>query len=267
MKTRKNKFFCGVLSVICSALLMSLCVSASQDTVYNWYCKRTSDHRQPIADARLQWIEQYDGYYVDHSHGDDSSDKVVYLTFDAGYENGNIEKILNTLKEEQVSGAFFILGHLISANPELVKRMADEGHTVCNHTTNHKNMTSMDTIEEFRQETEALEQLYKETIGQEMAHYYRPPEGKFDERSLGFAKELGYKTIFWSFAYADWDNGKQPDLEAAKEKILSNMHNGAVILLHPTSATNAAILGDVIRELKAQGYRFGILDELTTPMS
>ena len=191
-------------------------------------------------------------------------DKVVYLTFDAGYENGNVEKILDTMKEEQVTGAFFILSNLIDRNPQLVLRMANEGHIVANHTSSHKDMTSVDNIDAFASELETLNAKYQALTGKPMAHYYRPPEGRFDERGLSFAKELGYKTVFWSFAYADWDNTKQPSAEYAKKKIFDNLHNGAVILLHPTSATNAQILGEVIRELKAEGYRFGTLDELTT---
>ena len=240
-----------------------LCVSVSADTAIGWYCTRNKDNKQPLAAPELRFVEEYGGYYVDKRHGDDNTDKVVYLTFDAGYENGNVEKILDTMKEEDVKGAFFILGNLISKNTDLVKRMADEGHTVCNHTNRHKDMTTTRSLEEFRAELEALENIYREYTGREMAKYYRPPEGRFNEANMKYANELGYKTIFWSFAYADWDNSKQMSAEAAKKKIMDNIHNGAVILLHPTSATNAAILGDVIRELRSQGFRFGTLDELT----
>ena len=173
------------------------------------------------------------------------------------------EVLLDTLKQEQVPGAFFILGNLITRNPELVKRMAMEGHIVANHTNLHKDMTKVDQFDEFKKELDDLNHLYQNTTGLEMAKYYRPPEGKFNERSLAYANQLGYKTIFWSFAYADWDNNKQPSPESAKAKILDHIHNGAILLLHPTSATNAQIIGDVIRALKAGGYRFGSLDELT----
>ncbi len=247
-------------------LTFSLCVSAGAQGsgALNWYCTRNREHKQPIADTNLRFIEDYGGYYIDKSHGDDSAEKVVYLTFDAGYENGNVEKILDVMKSEDVKGAFFVLGNLITRNTELVKRMADEGHTVCNHTNRHKDMTTVKSIEEFKAELEALEALYREYVGGEMAKYYRPPEGRFNETTMRYASELGYKTVFWSFAYADWDNAKQPSPESAKKKIMDNIHNGAVILLHPTSATNAEILGDVIRELKSQGYSFGTLDELTS---
>lgn len=259
---KKKRIFCFLIAMICSSILMSSSISASQNTVYSWYCKRNKDHKQPVADSNMQWIEKYNGYYIDHLHGDDAADKVVYLTFDAGYENGNVEKILTVMREENVRGAFFILGHLITSCPDLVRQMAEDGHTVCNHTNRHKDMTQVSDFDAFQKELKSLEMLYRDTVGGEMAHYYRPPEGKFDERSMDYANRLGYKTIFWSLAYADWDNNNQPDEAVAKKKILDHVHNGAVILLHPTSATNANILGDLIRELKGMGYRFGTLDEL-----
>ena len=249
--------------IICLSFVMTGQISAASDKPLGFYCVRNKEHKQPTLDTELSIIEKYDAYYVDKNHGNDSSDKVVYLTFDAGYENGNIEKILDTMKAEGVTGAFFILENLIIKNPELVKRMADEGHTVGNHTSKHKDMTQVDNIEDFAAELNALNVLYEETTGKKMSCYYRPPEGKFDERSLLYAQELGYKTIFWSFAYADWDNNKQPSADAAMKKITDNLHNGAVILLHPTSATNAKILPQLIKNLKAEGYRFGTLSELT----
>ena len=250
--------------VLFSALWLMVCVINAQaaDHAYNWYCKRTPDHKQPSPDAQMKLIADYGGYYLDTRHGDNSASKVIYLTFDAGYENGNVEKILDVLKTEQVPGAFFVLAHLIEANTDLVKRMVDEGHLVCNHTMKHRDMTRVTSQEEFVSELKALEELFYEKTGSVMPKYYRPPEGRFSESNLQMAHQAGYYTIFWSFAYADWDNNRQMSPEAAKKIILDNVHNGAVLLLHPTSATNAAVLGDVIRELKAQGYRFGTLDEL-----
>lgn len=243
------------------ALLFALTASASR--AQSWYCIRAKDNKQPRCDADMEYIEKYDGYYIDHNHGDDSEEKVVYLTFDAGYENGNVEKILDAMRDEQVTGTFFVLGNLIEKNGELVKRMAEEGHTVANHTFSHKNMTKIGSYEDFCAELQRLEIAYRTLTGEDMPKYYRPPEGVFDETTMKYAKDAGYKTIFWSFAYADWDNAKQMSPERAKAKIMENVHNGAVILLHPTSATNAAIMGDVIRELKEAGYRFGSMEELT----
>ena len=251
--------------LIASLCIISLCsvrISAA-DQVYSWYCVRNKEHKQPKADSQISFVENYGGYYVDKRYDENSDEKVIYLTFDAGYENGNVSKILDVLKEEKVSAAFFVLDNLITRNKELIIRMADEGHLVCNHTSKHLDVTKCKTIDEFRSELDLLESNYEMATGRKMPKYFRPPEGKFSQKSMEYASQLGYKTIFWSFAYADWDNSAQMSPDAAKEKIISNLHNGEVMLLHPTSATNAAILGDVIRELKAQGYRFGTLDELT----
>lgn len=231
--------------------------TTSASPVYNWYFKKTTGGVRPEIPAEMSFIQNYNGYFL----GED--EPVIYLTFDAGYENGNVEKILDVLSEKNVPGAFFILDNLVLSNTKLVKRMIDEGHTVCNHTAKHRDMTTVSTKEEFKQELDKMAEIYKDKIGRDMAMYYRPPEGKYNEDNMRWANELGYKTIFWSFAYADWDNNSQPDPAKAKEKILSSTHNGEVILLHPTSATNAAILGSLIDEWKAMGYRFGTLDELT----
>lgn len=253
-----------IFLITCSCII-SLCSAPAfaSGGSFSWYCVRNKEHKQPRADVNMSFIENYGGYYVDKKHGDGAEEKVIYLTFDAGYENGNVEKILDVLKQEDVPAAFFVLENLIKQNKALVMRMIDEGHLVCNHTSKHLDVTKCKTLDEFRAELESLEDIYREVTGREMPNYFRPPEGKFSEQSMRFACELGYKTIFWSFAYADWDNGDQPSESVASEKILSNVHNGEIMLLHPTSATNAAILADIIRELKAQGYRFSSLDELT----
>ncbi len=249
-----------ICALLCAAIL-TLPVSAGD--AIGWYCMRNKAHKQPQFGTDLSWVETFGGYFIDREHGDDTEEKVVYLTFDAGYENGNVEIILDTLRREEVPGAFFILGNLIERNPELVRRMAEEGHTVCNHTDRHPDMTKMQTKEAFAEELDRLSRAYTELTGEVMPRYYRPPQGLFNRQNMEWANALGYKTIFWSFAYADWDNDKQPTPEQARQKILDNMHNGAVLLLHPTSSANAAILGDVISTLKAEGWRFGTLDELT----
>ncbi len=259
----KKRICVYLFSVISILIIGSITVSAVSEPIFNWYCKRNKEHKQPIADASMQWIETYGGYYIDPQHGDNDKEKVVYLTFDAGYENGNIGKILDIMKEEQVTGAFFVLSHLVTSHPDLIKRMADEGHIVANHTAHHKDMTKLDDLDAVRKELDTLNDLYREVTGKELAKYYRPPEGKFDRQSLSFVHQLGYKTVFWSLAYADWDNEKQPSSESAMNTLMTYMHNGAVILLHPTSATNSAILEEFIQALKEQGYQFGTLDELT----
>ncbi len=257
----KKRVFSAIVFLFIMLLFFVVAINASND-VYNWYCMRNKEHKQPPIEKDMAFIEDNGGFYIDKNHSDDCSEKVIYLTFDAGYENGNVEKILDTLKEHNVPGAFFILGNLIKRAPNVVKRMAEEGHLVCNHTLNHGDMSKIGSKELLKEELNALEKLYKETTGKEMSKYFRPPEGKFSEQMMRYANELGYKTVFWSVAYADWDNNNQMSCDKAIKKIMDNIHNGAIILLHPTSETNARILGEVIVQLKEQGYRFGTLDEI-----
>ena len=257
----KIKFFTFFLTIITACLSVVTVASASCE--YNWYCVHRKDHKQPVADSNLSFIEKYNGYYIDKAHGDNECDKVIYLTFDAGYENGNVERILDVLKKENVPAAFFVLGNLVCKNSNLVKRMFEEGHLVCNHTRNHKNLSSA-TKSEIADNLSSLERIYTEETGKTMSKYFRFPEGEYSLCALQYLNELGYKSIFWSFAYDDWDNNRQPSKEAAIKKILENTHNGAVILLHPTSKTNAEILPTLISEWRKMGYTFGTLDDLTS---
>ncbi len=258
-----------LLSVIVSVLAVTVRGNAmsaaapchSEEAAYNWYCKNNTDHKAPALPSEFSFIEGCGGYFLDKEARED--DKVIYLTFDAGYENGNVEKILDALKVHNASGAFFILSNLIKRNPELVKRMKDEGSLVCNHTSSHKDMTKLTDEAAFSAELDKLNSEYRELTGSELDRFYRPPEGRFCEANLKTADKLGYKTIFWSFAYADWDNNKQPDKEKAFEKIMSHTHNGMVILLHPTSAVNAEIMDRLLTAWEKDGYRFGSLYELT----
>ena len=252
---------CLLLAVLASSILGAV-PAAAHPSAAGYYVKRNAEHRQPSLPPEFSYIEKYDAVYLDRAHGDDCEEKVIYLTFDAGYENGNIEKILDILAEEKVPAAFFILDNLIKRNKDLVLRMRDEGHLVCNHTMRHRDMSKILDPTAFEAELSALEALYREEIGGEMAKYYRPPEGRFCEENLKQAQALGYKTVFWSIAYADWDNKKQPSEGEALKKLLDNTHNGAIVLLHPTSSTNAAILSRLIDAWRALGYRFGTLDEL-----
>lgn len=232
--------------------------AASSSAASGWYCKHMKDGDRPPCPPEMSYIEKYDGYYL----GND--EKKIYLTFDAGYENGNIEKILDTLKDENVPAAFFILDNLVMSNSSLVERMINEGHLVCNHTAKHKDVTKMASFDEFKAEMEKMETVYLDAFGSEISHYFRPPEGKISEQSLKWAQDLGYKTIMWSYAYADWDNNKQMSADAAVKKVLEGTHNGEILLLHPTSSTNAEILPTLIKEWRAMGYTFGTLDDLGT---
>ena len=249
-------------SLLCAAVLLFSLIAVpvgAKDSAIGWYVKKNDTHTPPPLDSALSVIERYDGYYLDRDAKED--DPVLYLTFDAGYENGNVARILDTLRAHNAPGAFFVLSHLVTANPDLVRRMADEGHTVCNHSANHPDMTKLDA-DGVTSELESLAAVYRETVGEEIAPYFRPPEGTFDETLLSRVRQAGYKTVFWSYAYADWDNGRQPQPEKALEKILKNIHNGEIMLLHPTSSTNAEIMKDLIKELKEMGFRFGTIDEL-----
>lgn len=237
-------------------IFASFTLNTSADTQLHWYIKRKGNNC-PVFPNEAAEIEKYDCYYIDKS-----GNKKIYLTFDAGYENGNVEKILDVLKEKGVSGAFFLLDNIILKNTDLVLRMANEGHLVCNHTKNHKNLSSS-TEEEISRNLRALEMIYEEKCGREMAKYFRFPEGEYSISAIRTVQRLGYKTIFWSFAYDDWDNDKQPDPYKAMKKILDNTHNGAVMLFHPTSATNAEIFSRLIDSWREMGYSFGTLDELT----
>lgn len=248
------RWIAGVLAL---AALWSPMPVGGQTT--GWFFKRTNDHTQPVCDARFSFMENYRAFYVDRRSTEE--DKVMYITFDAGYENGNIKKILNTLQEKQVPASFFILQNLVYKNKDLLDRMVNEGHLICNHTAHHKNMAKV-TQDVFAAELAEMEKVYREGTGRELAKYYRPPEGSFTEENLKWAEELGYTTVLWSFAYADWDNGKQPAPGAAIQKILDATHPGEIILLHPTSATNAEIIGALIDAWRADGYRFETLEKL-----
>lgn len=254
-----KKVFFGIFCLLLAAFLVVPSFAAGGE--YHWYCKRQKGHRQALCDPEMRFVEELGGYYIDHRHDENCEDKVVYLTFDAGYENGNVEKVLNALSDTGTPGAFFVLSHFAKANPDLLRRMVKEGHLVCNHTASHKNLSRAGK-EAIAAELSALENACGEAAGIRPAPFFRPPEGSFSREMLESVQELGYKTVFWSFAYADWDNKKQPSPEAALKLILDNVHNGEVLLLHPTSATNAEILPRLIGELKAQGYRFGTLEEL-----
>ena len=190
----------------------------------------------------------------------DAAEPVLYLTFDAGYENGCTARILDTLAKHEVKAAFFLVGHYMQTNADLVRRMAAEGHTVANHTMHHPDMSAK-SGEEFEAELRSLEDLYRDITGEELARFYRPPQGIYSEENLRQAQAMGYRTVFWSLAYVDWQEA-QPTREEALAKLIPRTHNGAVILLHSTSETNARILDELLTKWKEMGCRFGTLEEL-----
>lgn len=225
----------------------------------DWGLSHAQNGSQPVGNRSQQELSQYDAYYLGSP-----DKKVLYLTFDAGYEAGYTPQILETLKKHQVPAAFFLVGNYLDTKPELVKQMTEEGHLVANHTTHHPDMSKISKIDDFKKELSDLEAKYEQITGQKMKKFYRPPQGKFSEDNLKQAKQLGYQTVFWSLAYADWYQDKQPTHEEAMKKLLPRTHNGAVILLHSTSKTNAEILDELIIKWKEMDYTFGTLEELCT---
>ena len=223
----------------------------------NWGLSFQEEGEPPIANATMEELRKYDAYYAE-----DTEEKVLYLTFDAGYENGNTPVILDALKKHNVHATFFVVGNFISSNPDLIKRMNDEGHIVGNHTYHHPDMSQISTKEAFEKELKDVEDAYKEITGEEMTKYYRPPQGKYSESNLQMAKELGYKTFFWSLAYVDWYENDQPTKEEAFEKLLGRIHPGAIVLLHSTSKTNSEILDELLTKWEEMGYTFKTLDQL-----
>ena len=223
----------------------------------SWGLSFRQEGAAPLGPAGSDQLRQYGAAYRV-----DELVKVIYLTFDAGYENGCTEKILDVLKKHNAPAAFFLVGNYLEKNEDLVRRMVREGHTVGNHTMHHPDMSTLSDRAAFEKELRDLEQHYREVTGQEMPRYYRPPQGIYSQENLAMAKEMGYKTVFWSLAYVDWNNDSQPTREQALAKLLPRTHNGAVVLLHSTSRTNAEILDELLTRWEEQGYRFGQIGEL-----
>lgn len=232
-------------------------VSASPTSSNDWGLSFSTKGATPQANVSAEYLKQFDAYFVG-----DTSTKEIYLTFDAGYENGNTEQILDILKAQDVPAAFFLVEHYFQTSPDIVKRMVAEGHIVGNHTTTHPDMSKITDTAAFEKELGGVEAAYQALFSQNLPRYYRPPQGKFSESNLKQAQALGYKTIFWSLAYVDWKEDNQPSEDYALEKLFSRTHPGAIVLLHSTSGTNAKILNRYITGLKEQGYSFKSLDEL-----
>ena len=246
-----------ILLAVAAALLAALWIfRGSALETGSWGLSFRQEGQAPVGNAGTEQLRKYDGAYLGNT-----GEKVLYLTFDAGYENGCTEKILDVLKAHQVPAAFFLVGNYLERNADLVRRMAEEGHIVGNHTMHHPDMSIMGR-EEFARELRGLEELYRQVTGRELPRYYRPPQGLYSEENLAMAKELGYKTVFWSLAYVDWNNDAQPTRDQAFAKLLPRTHNGAVVLLHSTSRTNAEILDELLTKWEEEGYRFGTLEEL-----
>ena len=224
----------------------------------NWYYVSKGKNQTPEpAKESIGFLKENDGYYLG-----DTSKKVLYLTFDEGYEKGYTGDILNTLKELKIPAAFFVVKPYIDGQPELIKRMVDEGHLVCNHSTHHPSMASISDEVKFNKELTDVEEAFKTLTNKDMPKYFRPPMGKYSKTSLQRTKSLGYKSVFWSFAYRDWLIDDQPTENYAIEKIKKGAHPGGIMLLHAVSKTNTKVLKTVLSDLQAEGYEFKSLDEL-----
>ena len=249
-----KRFIAGIAiaPILFSVLSFFPCANAD-----SWGLSFPIPGEKPKGNATVEQLLEHNAYFVDPS-----DDKIIYLTFDAGYENGYTEPILDTLLVSNTPAAFFLVGTYIRDNPDIIRRMAAEGHTIGNHTMNHPNMSAITDRERFKQELEEVEQHYETAVGSAMPKLYRPPEGRYNLENLKLAKELGYKTVFWSLAYADWDVNAQPGKALAFDKLIPRIHPGAILMLHSTSATNAEILGELIHEYQSMGYTFRCITEL-----
>lgn len=223
----------------------------------NWGLSFQEEGKTPVTNVSAEELKKYDAFFAE-----DTQEKVLYLTFDAGFENGNTSAILDALKKHNAPATFFVVGNYLETSPELVKRMAEEGHIVGNHTFHHPDMSKISTKDAFSKEITDVENLYKKITGKPMTKYYRPPQGKYSETNLKMAKEMGYKTFLRSLAYVDWYENDQPTKEEAFEKLLGRIHPGAIVLLHSTSKTNALILDELLTKWEEMGYTFKSLDQL-----
>lgn len=265
---KKSRFLCSLLLLAGAFTLGSLLgiltgtLSPTKETSASvqsasWGLSFQEEGKRPAGNATIDDLKQYNAYYAS-----DTDEKILYLTFDAGYENGNTPAILEALKKHQAPAVFFAVGNFIKDNPDLIKRMITEGHIVGNHTMTHPDMSQISSMESFQKELEGVEELYTSVTGEPMTKFYRPPRGVYSTENLSMAKELGYSTFFWSLAYVDWDPDNQPTKEEAFEKLTGRIHPGAIVLLHNTSKTNGEILDELLTKWEEMGYHFGTLDEL-----
>ena len=240
--------------IIAAIIFIGCCTNVYAE---NWGLHYPKLGEAPQGPTTAEELLQHNAYFMGCPN-----EKSLYLTFDAGYENNFTPDILDTLKKHQVPATFFLVGTYIRDNPELINRMVSEGHIVGNHTMRHPDMSKINNLESFNKELKAVEEQYKTITNQDMPKYYRPPKGTYSEQNIKMANELGYKTVFWSVAYVDWNDDKQPSKEEAFSKLIPRTHPGAIILLHNTSKTNALILDELITRYKEMGYTFKSIDTL-----
>lgn len=266
----KNSFFLRFLLLMITAFILGSTLgvftrqiprsqktsSAAQST--GWGLSFQEEGKRPAGNASIDDLKQYNAYYAS-----DTDQKIIYLTFDAGYENGNTPAILDALKKHHAPAVFFAVGNFIKDNPDLIRRILAEGHIIGNHTMTHPDLSQISSMDAFQKELQDVEELYTSLTGEPMTKFYRPPRGIYSTENLSMAKELGYSTFFWSLAYVDWIQDQQPSREEAFQKLLTRIHPGAIVLLHNTSSTNAEILDELLTKWEEMGYEFHSLKELT----
>ena len=253
----KRLYIAAAAAGLMLALLLPAVFFSGSVPTMGWGLSFGTDGQTPSGPVSVEKLSELGAAYCGSGE-----EMVLYLTFDAGYENGYTAQILDVLRRHEAPAAFFLVGDYLERNADLVRRMAAEGHTVGNHTLTHPDMSTVSDPERFRAELEGVEALYRDITGQALPKFYRPPQGLYSEENLRQARTLGYKTVFWSLAYADWDNANQPDPGKAIDLLCRRVHPGAVVLLHSTSKTNAAILDDLLKRWEEMGYRFAPLEDL-----
>lgn len=223
----------------------------------SWGLKYLESGMQPWGNEKVDVLAEYNAYFVG-----DKEEKVIYLTFDCGYENGNTEKILAALEKYEVTGTFFITGNFLEKQQELLKKIVEKGHAVGSHSYTHPDITQLPDEDAFREELDKVKTKFEEVTGEELSMYFRPPEGKCYSETLQLSKEMGYATIFWSLAHVDWNTNNQPDPESAIKTLTERIHPGAIVLLHNTSSTNGEIIDELIGKWIEMGYTIKPLSHL-----
>lgn len=252
IKNISYKIFIGILCLF----TISFCSITTKVNAYGWGFTRNNNHTSPNIGSYEEIIKDTDSYYLG-----DVNKKTLYLTFDAGYDNGVLDEIINVLNEKNIKASFFITGDFIKRFPDLVIKLEEQGHLMCNHSYSHRSINKM-SKDEIKTDLEKIEKAYYDLTKKQIAKYFRPPKGDFDKESLLYVNSLGYKNIFWSMAHYDWDVNKQMSVEKTKQIVLDNLHNGAIILMHSVSISNARSLPDIIDEAIKQGYCFETLEKL-----
>ena len=252
-----------IKKIIIKSILYILCLFTisfysitSNVFAYGWGFTRNSNHTSPNIGAYAKEIEGTNSYYIG-----DVNKKSLYLTFDSGYDNGVLDEIICVLDEKNIKASFFITGDFVNRFPELVKKLESHGHLMCSHSYSHRSLTTM-SEEEIKSDLEKLETTYYNLTNKPIAKYFRPPKGDFNKEKLLYVSSLGYKNIFWSMAHYDWDVNKQMSVEKTEKIVLDNLHNGAIILMHSVSISNARSLPNIIDKAIEQGYEFETLDKL-----